>query len=74
LQLRSVEIVLDEWGAEFGDIDPLKPAFREELDVAKQDLLALQKHLGWLQIAVDLRDPRQDEMEQVTEWVRSRFA
>jgi hypothetical protein len=39
---RSVEIVLDEWGAEFGGIDPIKPAFRQELNEAKQDLLTAE--------------------------------
>jgi hypothetical protein len=53
---------------------PVKPAFRRELDEAKQDLLTLQKHLRCLQIDVVLRDPLQEEMDETTEWVRSRFA
>jgi hypothetical protein len=74
VQLRSVEMVLDDLYAVFGGIDPLKPAFRNELSEAKQDLLTLQKHLGWLQIEVVLRDPVQEEMDEITEWARSRTA
>jgi hypothetical protein len=71
VQLRSIEIVLDEWGAEFGGIDPIKPAFRRELNEAKHDLLTLQKHRRCLQINVVLRDPLQEEMDELTEWVKS---
>jgi hypothetical protein len=74
VQLRSIEIVLDEWGAEFGGIDPIKPAFRRELNEAKHDLLTLQKHRRCLQINVVLRDPLQEEMDELTEWVKSRTA
>jgi hypothetical protein len=74
VQLRTVEIVLDEWASEFGGIDPLKPAFRDELNEAKQDLATLQEHLRWLQIDVALRDPRQAEIDEMTQWIKSRIA
>jgi hypothetical protein len=63
VQLRSVEVSLDEWAAEFGGIDPLKPAIRDDLNEVKQDLATVEEHLRWLQIDVVLRDPlRQKSM------------
>jgi hypothetical protein len=74
VQLRSVEIVLDEWRDEFGGTAPLKPPFRQELNDAKHDLLTLQKHVRCLRIDAVLREPSQQEMGEMTEWVKSRIA
>jgi hypothetical protein len=53
---------------------PIKPAFRQELEAAKQDLLTLQKHLACLQIDMVLRDPLEEEMDEMTQWVKSRIS
>jgi hypothetical protein len=71
-QLRSVEVVLDEMAPEFDGIDPLRPLPREALNDAKTGLLSLQKQLRAFDVEVDLREPLDEELEEMREWVRDR--
>ena len=72
VQVRTVEVILDEIAGEFGGADPLKPDLREELEETKQRLRTLQEHLGFLRMEVVLREPLDEEVEELRRWVRER--
>jgi hypothetical protein len=69
VELRSVEMVLDEIGEEFNGLDPLRPVFREKLDGTKARLLAVKEHLLFLKMDVVLREPLDEEIEEVRGWI-----
>jgi hypothetical protein len=70
VQLRTVEQVVTEIGAELGEIDPLKPPARTGLDEAKRSLLTLKEHLRVLRVEFVLREPLPDELAEMREFVR----
>jgi len=72
VQVRTVEIILDEIAGEFSGADPLKPDLREELEETKQRLLTLQEHLLYLRMEVVLREPLEEEVEELRRWTRER--
>jgi hypothetical protein len=69
VELRSVEMLLDEISEEFNGIDPLRPVFREKLDSTREELLEVKEHLLYLGIDAVLREPLDEELEEVRSWV-----
>jgi len=70
IQVRVVEVILDEVAAEFGGADPLKPDVREKLDEAKQKLQENHDQLLALDLEVELREPLDEEMEELRGMLR----
>jgi hypothetical protein len=70
-QLRAVEVVLDEMAPEFDGTDPLRPHARDELNEAKQELLSLQEQLRVFQIEVELREPLDEELSEMRDFVKT---
>jgi hypothetical protein len=65
VQVRAVEALLGEVAVEFGGVDPLKPDAREKLDEAKQKLQQTHGHLQYLNLEVELREPLDEELEEL---------
>ena len=63
LQIRAVEIVLEEAGAEFDGEDPLRPVHRRDLEDARQTLLDLQTYLREYDETFELNEPDPDEVQ-----------
>jgi hypothetical protein len=74
VQLLTAEAILDEIAVEFGGTDPLKPALREEVEETKRELLTIQEHLRFLSMEVVLREPLEEELDEMREWVKERAA
>jgi len=72
VELRTVEEVLEEIGAEFEGADPLKPRGREMLEKTKQRLLKLQGELEHFRMEVVLRDPLPEELDDLWGFVWER--
>jgi hypothetical protein len=72
VQLRTCETMIEELRREFGGVDPMKPYLRAELEQTKQELLTIQEHLSWLKMKVVLREPLEEELEDLREWVKQR--
>jgi len=72
VELRTIEQVVEEIGAEFEGADPLKPRGREILDETKQRLLKLQGELAYFRMDVVLRDPLPEELDELRGFVRER--
>ena len=51
----------------FNGLDPL-PVFREKLEGTQAKLLAIQEHLRFLRIDVELREPLPEELEELRGW------
>jgi hypothetical protein len=71
IELRTVEMVLDEIAIEFEGADPLKPRNRETLEATKRKVLRLQEELQYFRMEVVLREPLDEELEEMREWVKS---
>jgi hypothetical protein len=69
VQLRTAEALVLEIGEEFNGIDPLRPVFREKLYSAKEKLLEIQKHLSYLSMEVELREPDEEELQELRGWL-----
>ena len=65
IQLRCIEIILDEVAAELGGVDPLKPSPRQKLDETKRSLLSSQEQLRVLQMEALFREPLPEELEEL---------
>ena len=70
VQLKTLEVVLDDIEAEFGGSDPLRPSPRARLEETRTKLLTTQEHLRVLDMEVVLRDPLPEEIEEMREFVR----
>jgi len=64
VEVRCMEIILDEVAGEFGGVDPLKPAPREKLEDTKRSLLNHQQQLEVLRLVAVFRDPLPEELEE----------
>ena len=62
LQIRAVEIVLEEAGAEFDGEDPLRPVHRRDLEDARQTLMDLKTYLREYDETFELNEPDSDEV------------
>jgi hypothetical protein len=60
---------VSEIGEEFNGIDPLRPVFREKLDGAKEKLQEIQTHLSYLGMDVVLREPHEEELQELRGWL-----
>ena len=69
VQLRTAEALVAEIGEEFNGIDPLRPVFREKLDGAKEKLLEIRSHLSYLNMEVELREPYEEELQELRGWL-----
>jgi hypothetical protein len=67
--LRTVEVLVSEIGEEFNGIDPLRPVLREKLDDAKEKLLEIQAHLLCFRTEMELREPYEEELQELREWL-----
>ena len=66
VQVRSVEVVLDEIAVEFGGSDALKPDPREKLDETKQKIQSVHDELlALLKFDAKLREPLEEELEEL---------
>jgi hypothetical protein len=66
---------LTEIAGEFGGVDPLKPVLRAELDETKERLVRVQERLRMLlHMDVVLREPLEEEVEEMRSWVKTRAA
>jgi hypothetical protein len=52
-------------------IDPLRPVFREKAEATKEELLSIQDWFKVLKIEVVLREPLDEELQELREWVLS---
>jgi hypothetical protein len=69
VELKCVEVLVDEIGEAFNGVDPLKPAFREKLDDTRRRLQDVQEHLMFLRMEVVLRDPLPEELDEMRGWL-----
>jgi hypothetical protein len=74
VEMRCVEVLVDEIGEAFNGVDPLKPPFREKLDDTRRRLQAVQEHLECLRMEVVLRDPLPEELEEMRGWLEEMAA
>jgi hypothetical protein len=65
IQVRCVDILLEGIGAEFNDMDPLLPKYREALEETREKLLACKEHLLVLNTEVVLREPLAEELDEL---------
>ena len=63
-------MIIDEIANKFEGIDPLLPKDRESLNKTKERLLQLQEHLAFFQMEVVLREPLEEEIVELREFVR----
>jgi len=66
-ELRAVETVLDEVAQEFDGEDPLVPAVRRTLDKTRQDLVALQPLLSFVDVEAELPEPDEERVAELRE-------
>ena len=71
VELRCVDAVLNEIGEQFNGIDPLRPVLREKLETTRQKLLTLKEHLLVFGMDVVLREPAEEELEEIREFIAS---
>jgi len=69
VEARMVEIVIDEIAGEFEGVDPLMPQDRLRLDETKARLLQLREHLAFFRMDVVLREPLEEEIVELREFV-----
>jgi len=69
VELRSVEVLVDEIGEAFNGVDPLKPPFREKLDGTREKLQAVREHLSFLHMECELREPLEEELQEMRGWL-----
>jgi len=71
VELRCVEAILGEIAEAFNGADPLRPALREKLEATRQKLLTVTEHLRYLRIEVVLREPLEEELQEMRDWLAS---
>jgi hypothetical protein len=71
VELRCVDTLVGEIGESFNGIDPLRPVFREKLDGTREKLLSLKEQLEVLSMDVVLREPLDQELEEMRGWLSS---
>jgi hypothetical protein len=65
VQVRAVDMILGEVAAEFGGADPVKPDVREKLDGTQRKLQSIHEQLLALNLEVELREPLEEELEEL---------
>jgi hypothetical protein len=68
VQVRCIDVLVGEIGESFNGIDPLRPVFRDKLEGTRQKLIAVKEHLGLLNVEAVLRDPLDEELEEMRSW------
>jgi hypothetical protein len=63
--------VLGEIAAEFGVEDVLRPVFRERMQSTYERLRTSKEHLLLLGIDVVLREPLDEELQEMREWLKA---
>ncbi len=71
VEAGCIEIVVQDIGAEFKGADPLRPVFREKLTFTREKLLAIKERLLALSMDVELRDPLDEELQEMRDWFAS---
>jgi hypothetical protein len=69
VELCSIDALVAEIGEEFNAVDPLRPVLREKLESNRKDLLTLQEWLQLVRIEVELREPLEEELQEMREWL-----
>ena len=71
VHIRCVDTVVAEIGDSFNGIDPLRPVFREKLEATREKLLSLKDWFAFIRIDVELRDPLEEELQEIRDFVAS---
>ena len=71
VEMKCVEVLVEEIAGAFNGIDPLRPVFREKLESTREKLLTVHEHLSFLSIQVELREPLGEELQEMREWLES---
>ena len=67
--LRTVDVLVKEIGEAFNGLDPLRPVFREKQEATRERLLSIREHLTFLSMEVELREPLDEELEEMRGWL-----
>jgi hypothetical protein len=67
--LRTVDVLVKEIGEAFNHIEPLRRVFREKQEKTREKLLSIREHLLFLSMDVVLREPLDEELEEMRGWV-----
>jgi hypothetical protein len=68
VQVRCIDVLVGEISDSFNGIDPLRPVFRDKLEDTRQKLIVVKEHLAFLNVDVVLRDPLDEELEEMRSW------
>jgi hypothetical protein len=71
VEVRCIDILVAEVGEHFNGIDPLKPVFREKAEATREVLLSIQDWFKVLQVDVELREPMEEELQELRDWASS---
>ena len=71
VELRCMDILVAEVGEHFNGIDPLRPVLREKAEATREKLLSIQDWFKVLQVEVELREPLDEELQELREWAAS---
>jgi hypothetical protein len=74
IQVECIRAAVDDVAAEFNGIDPLRPALRQKITSTREKLQATKEHLQVLGMDVVLRDPLDEELEEIRSWLAERLA
>ena len=64
-----IDTLLAEIGEEFNGIDPLRPIFREKLESTREELWSVHEWLKRIRIEVKLREPLEEELQDMRDWL-----
>ena len=67
--MRTVDLLDMEIGEAFNGIDPLRPVFREKQEATREKLRSIREHLTLLGMEIELREPLEEELEEVRSWL-----
>jgi len=69
IELRSVDAALAEIADAFNGADPLRPVLRTKLETTREKLLPVKEHLEFLHLEVVLREPLEEEVQELRDWL-----
>ena len=64
-------MALAEIGQALHGADPLRPVLRTKLEATREKLLKVKEHLEFLQLEVVLREPLEEELQELRDWLDS---
>jgi hypothetical protein len=69
LEIRGLEVILDEVAGEFGGEDPLKPSPREGLETAKANIMQVHRQLAAAHQVLELPEPTAEALQEMRQFV-----